>query len=69
MVHQNNKLILSFSFGKAVQVLSLKITAPQDKGPKTIKLFKNQPQIFTRDMAQTNQAIQEFDMLPHSQYP
>lgn len=38
---------------------ALKFKAPQDKGPKTIKLFINQPRTLDFDMADAYQAVQE----------
>jgi hypothetical protein len=50
---------MSIAFTQAVKVHSLKIKGPQDKGPKTIKLFINQPRTLDFDMADSYQAIQE----------
>ncbi|PSN41069.1 Thioredoxin-like protein 1 [Blattella germanica] len=57
-------LIISITFTQAVKVHSLKIKAPQDKGPKTIKLFINQPRTLDFDMADSYQAVQEIEVTP-----
>lgn len=53
------QLIISITFTQAVKVHALKLKAPQDKGPKTIKLFINQPRTLDFDMADSYQAVQE----------
>lgn len=55
----DEQLIISVSFRQAVKVHSLKIKAPADKGPKSIKLFINQPRTIDFDMADSNTSIQE----------
>jgi hypothetical protein len=60
------QLIISITFTQAVKVHSLKIKAPQDKGPKTIKLFINQPRTLDFDMADSYQAIQELQYVFHN---
>ena len=55
------QLIISITFTQAVKVHSLKIKAPQDKGPKTLKLFINQPRTLDFDMADSNQAVQQLE--------
>jgi hypothetical protein len=46
-------------------VYALKVKAPQDKGPKTIKLFINQPRTLDFDMADSYQAVQELQYVSH----
>ncbi|KDR11479.1 thioredoxin-like protein 1 [Zootermopsis nevadensis] len=60
----DEQLIISITFTQAVKVHSLKIKAPQDKGPKTIKLFINQPRTLDFDMADSYQAVQELQLTP-----
>jgi hypothetical protein len=50
---------VSITFTQAVKVYALKFKAPHDKGPKTIKLFINQPRTLDFDMADSYQAVQE----------
>jgi len=60
----DEQLIISITFTQAVKVHSLKIKAPQDKGPKTMKLFINQPRTLDFDMADSYQATQELQVTP-----
>ncbi|KAJ9573452.1 hypothetical protein L9F63_009180, partial [Diploptera punctata] len=60
----DEQLIISITFTQAVKVHSLKIKAPQDKGPKTLKLFINQPRTLDFDMADSNQAVQQLELTP-----
>lgn len=62
------QLIISITFTQAVKVHSLKIKAPKDKGPKTIKLFINQPRTLDFDMADSYQAIQELQYVFHNEW-
>ena len=39
----DEQLILNIAFSQNVKVHSLKIRAPKDKGPKTVRVFQNQP--------------------------
>lgn len=55
----DEQLILSVSFNQAVKLHSLKVSAPSDKGPKTIKLFINQPHTLDFDSADAIQPVQE----------
>lgn len=58
----DEQLILSFTFSQAVKIHSLKIKAPADKGPKTLKLFINQPKTLDFDSATSNQAVQQLEV-------
>lgn len=60
----DEQLIISVTFTQAVKVHSLKIKAPQEKGPKTIKLFINQPRTLDFDMADSYQAVQQLELSP-----
>lgn len=55
----DEQLILSIAFRQTVKVHSLKIKAPKDKGPKSIKLYINQPRTIDFDMADSNTSIQD----------
>ncbi|XP_071448497.1 thioredoxin-like protein 1 [Hetaerina americana] len=60
----DEQLIISISFTQSVKVHSLKIKAPQDKGPKTIKIFINQPRTLDFDMADSFKPVQEIELTP-----
>ncbi|KAL2743876.1 thioredoxin-like protein [Vespula maculifrons] len=60
----DEQLILSITFTQAVKVHSLKIKAPSDSGPKSIKLFINQPRTIDFDMADSNTSVQDLTLLP-----
>ncbi|KAG8228459.1 hypothetical protein J437_LFUL009110 [Ladona fulva] len=60
----DEQLIISISFTQAVKVHSLKVKAPQDKGPKTIKIFINQSRNLDFDMADSYQPVQVIELTP-----
>lgn len=60
----DEQLIIYLSFTQAVKIHSLKIKAPHDKGPKTIKIFINQPRTLDFDQADSNQPVQELEVSP-----
>merc|ERR1712083_708508 len=39
----DEQLILALSFNQGVKIHSIKLKAPADKGPKTLRIFMNQP--------------------------
>lgn len=55
----DEQLILSVTFNQAVKIHSLKIKAPEKLGPKTMKLFINQPRTVDFDMAESCTAVQD----------
>ncbi|XP_066588800.1 thioredoxin-like protein 1 [Prorops nasuta] len=55
----DEQLIISISFNQAVKVHSLKIKAPAENGPKTLKLFINQPRTIDFDMADSYTSTQD----------
>ena len=59
----DEQLILSITFSQAVKIHSMKINAPSDgKGPKTIKLFVNQPSSVDFDQAERMEGVQKIDL-------
>ncbi|KAK9736664.1 PITH domain [Popillia japonica] len=60
----DEQLIISITFNQAVKVHSLKVKGPMDKGPKTIKIFINQPRTLDFDMAESCSCVQELELSP-----
>jgi len=54
----DEQMIMSISFNQAIKLHSLRIKAPEDKGPKTLKLFINQPRTLDFDQADTMDPVQ-----------
>lgn len=55
----DEQIILSLSFNQSVKIHSLKIKAPTDKGPKTLRVFQNQPNTLDFDSADSMEAAQD----------
>jgi len=61
----DEQLILTVSFNQAIKIHSIKIKAPGDgHGPKTIKLFVNQPSSVDFDQAEGMEGVQKIDLTP-----
>jgi len=60
----DEQLILSLSYNQAVKVHSIKVRAPQDKGPKNIRIFMNQPNTLDFDSADSMVATQDLTLTP-----
>ncbi|KAK3862293.1 hypothetical protein Pcinc_031821 [Petrolisthes cinctipes] len=58
----DEQLILYLSFNQAVKLHSMRIKAPADNGPKTLRLFINQPHTIDFDTAETANAVQEIPL-------
>ena len=54
------QLILHIAFNQVVKVHSIAIEAPEDKGPKTVKLFVNRQAIDFND-AKRSEAVQTLE--------
>ena len=57
----DEQLIIALSFQQPVKVHSLKIKAPKDKGPKTLRIFQNQPNTLDFDKADSMTATQDLE--------
>lgn len=55
----DEQLILSVTFNQTVKIHSLKIKAPEKLGPKTLKLFINQPRTIDFDQAEQQTSVQD----------
>lgn len=60
----DEQLIINISFNQLMKIHSLKIKAPADKGPKTVKLFINQPRTLDFDQASGNTSVQDVEFTP-----
>ncbi|XP_042878786.1 thioredoxin-like protein 1 [Penaeus japonicus] len=60
----DEQLILYLSFNQAVKLHSMRVKGPADCGPKTIKIFINQPHTIDFDTAESANPIQEITLSP-----
>jgi len=58
----DEQIILSLSFNQSVKIHSLKLKAPSDKGPKTLRVFQNQPNTLDFDAADSMAAAQDVEL-------
>lgn len=58
----DGQLILPMTFTQAVKIHSVRIKAPAVNGPKTLRLFINQPNTLDFDTAASNHPVQEIAM-------
>merc|ERR1719367_227252 len=58
----DEQLILSLAFNQVVKVHSLKIKAPSSSGPKTLRIFQNQPRTLDFGQAESFESIQDVDL-------
>lgn len=57
----DEQLLITLEFNQQVKIHSLKFNGPQDKGPKTIRIFINQPNPLDFDSALRNKCTQEIE--------
>lgn len=60
----DEQIILSLTFNQAVKAHSLKVKAPRDKGPKTIRIFLNHPNTLDFDKADSMASVQDLQLTP-----
>lgn len=54
----DEQLIISLAFNQVVKIQSLKLRAPATSGPKTLRVFKNQPRTLDFSQAESFESIQ-----------
>lgn len=60
----DEQLILALAYNQGVKLHSLKIKAPADKGPKTVRIFINQPNTLDFDKADSMTSTQDIVLTP-----
>ncbi|KAL4216514.1 Thioredoxin-like protein 1 [Mactra antiquata] len=58
----DEQLLLSIEFTQPVKLHSLKLYGPKDKGPKTVKVFQNQPNNLDFDSADSMTPTQQLEL-------
>lgn len=58
----DEQLILALTFNQSMKIHSLKIKAPSDKGPKTVRIFQNQPNTLDFDKADSMVSVQDLEL-------
>ncbi|VDN95997.1 unnamed protein product [Rodentolepis nana] len=66
MSDADEQLILFLTFNQVVKLHSLRITAPEDSGPKNIKIFTNQLATPDFDACEAAEAVQAFTLAPEN---
>ena len=61
----DEQLILALAFNQVVKIQSLKIRAPANAGPKTLRVFKNQPRSLDFSQAESFESVQVFNCPVH----
>jgi len=62
----DEQLILALAFNQVVKIQSLKIRAPANSGPKTLRVFKNQPRSLDFSQAESFESVQDIELSPES---
>ncbi|CAG2186891.1 PITH domain-containing protein At3g04780,Thioredoxin-like protein 1 [Mytilus edulis] len=60
----DEQLIINLEFSQNMKLHSLKLYAPEDKGPKTVKIFQNLTKSLDFDTAENMIATQELELTP-----
>ncbi|ESO90964.1 hypothetical protein LOTGIDRAFT_217500 [Lottia gigantea] len=60
----DEQIIIQFAFNQAVKIHSMKVQGPKDKGPKTLKIFINQPHTLDFDQAESMKPVQIVELNP-----
>lgn len=62
----DEQLIITLAFSQPIRLHSVKIRAPEDYGPKTLKFFMNQPSSLDFDKAESAVPVQQLDLKPEN---
>ena len=54
----DEQLILALAFNQVVKIQAIKLRAPAKSGPKTLRVFKNQPRSLDFSQAESFESIQ-----------
>lgn len=60
----DEQLIITISFSQPIKLHSIKIKAPEEYGPKTLKFFLNQPSSLDFDKAESAESVQLVELQP-----
>lgn len=60
----DEQLIMTLSFSQPIKLHSIKITASEEYGPKTLKFFLNQPSSLDFDKAENAEPVQQLELAP-----
>lgn len=60
----DEQLMITLSFSQPIKLHSIKFQAPKEYGPKTLKLFLNQPSSLDFDKAESSEPIQQLELTP-----
>lgn len=60
----DEQLIIMIAFNQVVKLHSIKLNGPEDKGPRTVKIFINQPKSLDFDSAEAMDCIQTLELGP-----
>ncbi|KAK7096274.1 thioredoxin-like protein 1 [Littorina saxatilis] len=60
----DEQLIINIGFNQAVKIHSMRFQAPEENGPKTVKIFINQPTTLDFDSADSMAPVQQLDLTP-----
>ncbi|XP_062607510.1 thioredoxin-like protein 1 [Saccostrea cucullata] len=60
----DEQLLISLEFTQSVKLHSLKLYAPEENGPKTVKIFQNLPRSLDFDQAENMEAVQTLELSP-----
>lgn len=60
----DEQLIITLSFSQPIKLHSIQFRAPKEYGPKTLKLFLNQPSSLDFDKAESSEPVQQLELNP-----